>query len=117
MMTKLTESRNQSLRNLSQRVLAVLKVCPAIQKYLRLLLSFLILEVLGVLTSSHCLKFRSNTHRKCSLLINNKVLNILPLYSEQTLQTQSFLSILMHFQARNCRLKSNFIVLRHCYKP
>ena len=44
-------------------------------RYLRLLLGALFLEVLGVLTSSHSLKFRSNTHRKGSLLINNNLLN------------------------------------------
>ena len=40
-------------------------------RYLRLLLDALLLEVLGVLTSGHSLKFRSNTLRKGSLLINN----------------------------------------------
>ena len=40
-------------------------------RYLHLLLLTLLLEVLGVLASSHSLKFRSNTHRKGSLLINN----------------------------------------------
>ena len=54
-------------------------------KYLHLLLSTLLLEVLGVLTSSHSLKFRSNTHRKGSLLINNKLLNTLSfIYSADT---------------------------------
>ena len=85
MKTNFTEGRNQSLRNLSQRVLAVIKGCLVIPKYLRLLLSFLILEVLGVLTSSHCLKFRSNTHRKGSLLINNNIFNTQLIYSLDTL--------------------------------
>ena len=39
--------------------------------YLRLLLLTLLLEVSWVLASSHSLKFRSNTHRKGSLLKNN----------------------------------------------
>ena len=48
-------------------------------RYLRLLLGALLLEILGVFTSSHSLKFRSNTHRKVSLLINNNSLNRLAL--------------------------------------
>ena len=57
----------------------------SLPKYLHLLLLTLLLEVLGVFTSSHSLKFRSNTHRKGSLLINNKLLNTPPyIYSVDT---------------------------------
>ena len=45
--------------------------------YLQLLLSSLLFEVSWVLSSSHDLKFRSNTHSEGSLLINNKLLNTL----------------------------------------
>ena len=83
------EPQSVPQKPLSESSHAVRKGCPAIQKYLRLLLSLLILEVLGVLTSSHCLKFCSNTYRKGYLLINNRVLNILPLYRGETLQIQS----------------------------
>ena len=66
------------LRVLIQHVMYGGLALHSLPKYLHLLLSALLLEVLGVLTSSHSLKFRSNTHRKGSLLINNKLLNTLP---------------------------------------
>jgi len=65
---------------------------PASPLYLHLLFSALLLEVLGVLTSSHSLKFRSNTHRKCSLLINTKLLFSSPIISKRHYKLFLFLT-------------------------
>ena len=84
-------SQAKSLPQIFQKSLSASNKGPISpqNRYLRLLFGALLLEVLRVLTSSHNLKFRSNTHRKGSLLINNKLLNSLAfiLSAVRTLQT------------------------------
>ena len=117
-----SQSRAKSVsqsENSHKEFQAAMKCCATIhKKYLRLLLSLLILEVLGVLTSSHCLKFCSNTYRKGYLQINNKLsLNTLSLYSEKTLQTSvSSLLFLLSQTLNRCLILSWCPLYHYVYR-